>query len=99
MTKRTKALSISKKVKDEVFERDKWCIICGSPGLPNSHYIKRSHGGLGISENIVTMCIECHYNFDHTPKRKEMLPIVKAYLDKLYPDFSDEQRVYKKGQD
>ena len=61
-SKRAKACDISKKVKDRVWERDGGrCIICGSPyAMPNSHYIRRSQGGLGIEENIVTMCLCCH---------------------------------------
>ena len=60
-SKRAKACDISKKVKDIVWERDGHrCIICGSyQAMPNSHYIRRSQGGLGIPENIVTMCSRC----------------------------------------
>lgn len=94
---RTKALSISPKVKKTVFERDGFCILCGSPnGLPEAHYISRSRGGLGIEQNIVTLCRPCHHRLDLTTERKELLAYVKEYLDQKYPDFSDEKRVYKK---
>ena len=64
--RRTKATDISPKVKAIVWERDnKCCIICGKLGSPNSHYISRAKGGLGIEQNIVTMCIHCHNAYDN----------------------------------
>ena len=65
-SERTKACDISQKVKFAVWMRDgERCIICGSHrAMPNSHYIKRSQGGLGIEENITTMCLKCHDAFD-----------------------------------
>lgn len=97
-SKRTKALSISPKIKKIVFERDgSCCILCGSPnGLPESHYISRAKSGLGIEQNIVTLCRPCHHRLDQTTERKNLLAFVKAYLDQKYPDFPDEKRVYKK---
>lgn len=97
-SKRTKALSITPKVKKTVYERDGGrCVLCGSPhGLPEAHYIPRSRGGLGIPENIVTLCRNCHRELDQTTRRTELLERVKAYLDIWYPDFSDDDRIYKK---
>lgn len=46
----------------------------------NSDFIKRSHLGLGIEENIFTTCPNCYHNFDDTPKREFLLPIDKSYL-------------------
>ena len=59
MHKRTKLLDISKAVKDKVWERDGHrCILCESIfAMPNAHYISRAQGGLGIPENVVTLCI------------------------------------------
>ena len=98
MHKRTKALDIPKSVKDKVWERDNHrCIICGSSqAMPNAHYIPRSKSGLGIPENIVTLCQKCHHEFDNTIRRKELREYIKAYLDIHYPDFSDERRIYNK---
>lgn len=32
--------------------------MCGSSyAMPNAHYIARAQGGLGIEENIVTLCL------------------------------------------
>lgn len=97
-SERTKALSISSKVKRIVYERDMGCcILCGSPqGLPEGHYIPRSKGGLGIPENIVTLCRECHRRLDQTIERRVLLERVKAHLDLWYPGFKDINRIYRK---
>lgn len=98
MNKRTKATSIPFKVKQEVFIRDGGrCIFCGRPGYPEAHYISRTRGGLGIPENIVTACRECHRRMDASEERPQYLKRAKEYLDILYPDFTDEMRIYKKG--
>lgn len=100
--KTTIATSIDKKVKLKVWERDEHkCIFpnCKKTvpwNCANSHYIKRSHLGLGIEENIFTACPECHHDFDDTPKRKDMLPIAKRYLMSKYDNWNEEMLVYKK---
>ena len=98
MNRRTKALDISKKVKMTIWERDRHrCILCGSPSaMPNAHYISRAKGGLGIEQNIVTLCFDCHRRLDQTTERKELLNKVKNYLDRFYPNFTDDMRRYKK---
>ena len=94
---RSKACDIPPKVKLAVYERDKGlCVVCGRQGIPNAHYIPRSLGGLGIEENIVTMCLECHREYDQGHKRREIGEIVMAYLDKHYPGFPDEKRIYNR---
>ncbi|NLE23745.1 MAG: HNH endonuclease [Clostridiaceae bacterium] len=60
MSNRTKATSIPKKVREEVYARDKGCIICSSTSnLTIAHFISRSKSGMGIKENLVTLCILC----------------------------------------
>ena len=97
-SKRTKALDIPKSVKDKVWERDRHsCIVCGSTNaMPNAHFISRAKSGLGIPENIVTLCQKCHHEFDNTTRRKELWEYIKAYLDIHYPGFSDARRIYNK---
>lgn len=93
----TKATDISREVKQAVAERDGGiCIIpgCGCAGTPNAHYIPRSQGGLGIEENIVTLCPACHHDYDHTGMRRHHGQIIKIYLDGFYPGFPDEDRIY-----
>ena len=93
--RRTKALSISPEVKRRVYERDGGnCILCGRRGNPEAHYIPRSQGGLGIEENIVTLCRDCHHRLDATTERAELLGLVAEYLDEHYPNFTDDKRRY-----
>lgn len=102
MKKLTKALAISSKVKEAVRQRDSidgWpcCIYCGSPyALPEAHYLPRSHLGLGIEENILTLCRECHEAYDRSRKREEMKAFFKDYLQSKYPDWNENDLVYKK---
>lgn len=100
-SKRTKELSITKKVKMAVWERDNHrCIFCGCLvpwNLANSHFIKRSHGGKGIEENILTNCEECHKKFDDSPERVEWrLEYAERYLRLKYPNWNIDDLIYKK---
>lgn len=99
-SKRTKALAISKQTKLIVWERDNHkCIFCGHEvplNLANSHFIKRSHGGLGIPENLFCNCLECHNKFDDSVNREWMLPIARNYLMSKYENWSEDNLVYKK---
>lgn len=97
-SKRAKACDIPKSVKDRVWARDgERCIICESRfAMPNSHFIRRSQGGLGIEENIVTMCFTCHQMYDQGVDRRAIEAYTEKYLKSLYPDWSREKLVYKK---
>ena len=65
-TKRAKSTQISTRTKKAVYDRDNGlCVVCGRRGFPDAHYVPRFKGGLGIEENIVTMCRVCHERFDH----------------------------------
>lgn len=100
MHKRTKALDITKKVKDAVWERDgHCCILCGNPqAMPNAHYIARSHSGLGIEQNIVTLCAACHHQYDQTADRQIIKAEIELYLRSQYPGWDEKNLVYRKGQ-
>ncbi len=99
-SKRTKATSITKKTKLIVWERDNLkCIFCNCDvpwNLANSHFIKRSHGGLGIPENIFCACLECHHNFDDTINREWMLPIARKHLMSKYENWNEDNLIYRK---
>ena len=96
-SRRTKALDISPKVKQKVFDRDNGCCVyCGRPGMPNAHFIARSHSGLGIEENILTLCVECHREYDQTINRPKMREYFKDYLKSKYPDWDETKLVYNK---
>lgn len=96
-TKRAAALEITRDVKRIVSARDGYrCIICGALGLPNAHFISRSHGGLGIEENIVTLCYSCHMRFDQSTERESLRRIIAEYLRDHYPGWDPENLVYRK---
>lgn len=97
-SKRTKACDISQKVKRIVWERDgQRCIFCGSHNaMPNAHYISRGCGGLGIEQNVVTACFECHREMDQTTDRGYMLEFTRKHLESHYPNFGDEKRIFHK---
>lgn len=99
-SKRAKALSISKKVKDAVWERDEHrCVYCGSTyAFPEAHVVPRSRGGLGVEENIVTLCRLCHDAFDHgtAEQRHEIGGVCRAYLKSIYHDWDEENLIYRK---
>ena len=96
-TKRSKACDISQKVKSTVYKRDGGlCIFCHRQGAPNAHIIARSHGGLGIEENIVTACTECHNKMDNTSERGRYINFAKAYVMARYPDWTEAAVTYDK---
>lgn len=96
--KRTQALAISKAVKDAVFERDlQRCVWCGSSaGLPEAHFISRAQSGLGIEENVVTLCRPCHDLYDHSGRRQEIRNFLALYLATCYIGWDESKLVYKK---
>jgi len=100
MSERSKKCDIPYKVKRIVWERDDHCcILCGNPqAMPNAHYIPRSHGGLGIEQNIVTLCWRCHNAYDQTDKRAEIKPLIEKYLRACYRNWKEENLYYKKGE-
>lgn len=107
-SKRTKALEIPIEVKKKVAERDSidghpCCIWCGKPAptsnplaFSNAHFVSRGQAGLGIEENILTLCWECHLRFDQSTDREEMKSFFRCYLKSKYPDWDDENLIYKK---
>ena len=92
-SKRTKACEIPQKVKRWVWERDHHCcVLCGRPG----NFIPRSHNGKGIEENIVTLCPECHGDYDNSERRPEIRKALRAYLVAKYPDWDEGKLRYRK---
>lgn len=97
MHKSTKACAIPKSVKMRVLDRDKGlCIICGAQGFPDAHVVPRSALGLGIEENIVTLCRSCHRLYDGV-KRQEYGHIIRDYMRTQYPEWDTIKKTYQKG--
>ena len=98
-SKRALALAITPEVKRIVHERDKGrCVYCGRYGLPEAHFIPRSKGGLGIEENILTLCRQCHDMFDHSRYRQNMREFFRKYLQSKYPEWEEEKLYYRRFQ-
>ena len=99
MHKLTRACQIPMKVKREVFERDGGrCVGCGRWAYVEwacAHLIPRSHGGLGVPQNILTLCPKCHSAFDSGAKRRELKIIYEAYIKSHYDEIG--RVIYKKG--
>lgn len=105
-SRRAKACDITQITKLEVWERDNGrCVVCGNMRnvMPNAHYIPRSKGGLGIPQNIVTLCTEltenkCHRRFDFGSReeREEIGGKIREYLQSKYPDWDEEKLYYRK---
>lgn len=108
MNTRTKSLGITIAVKEEVAERDSFgghpcCLVCGRPAptynrlaFSNAHFISRAQGGLGIEQNILTLCPLCHAQYDSTEERPILRAFFKRYLQEQYPDWDEENLIYKK---
>lgn len=101
-SKRAKACSISRETHDKVFTRDGGCCVyCGRKWpyvFPEAHYISRAKGGLGIPENILTLCRPCHDRYDHGTReeRKEMKEFFRDYLSSIYEDWDESKLIYHK---
>lgn len=97
MHKRTKAVAISPEVRKKVEERDGFCcIFCGKPGRGEAHFINRSQGGLGVEENILTVCRYCHSQMDNGQATKLYRTKAEEYLKSKYPDWDKSKLVYDK---
>ena len=107
-SKRSKATDISMSVKKKVWERDKHrCVLCGNycNVMPNAHFIPRSKGGLGIEENIITLCTEltpnkCHrkYDFGTKEERQQIREQLRNYLKSKYENWNEEDLYYDKNE-
>ena len=98
---RTKATSISPKVRTEVEERDNHkCVFCGSPSARGeAHFIRRSQAGLGIPQNLLTVCRACHRELDEGRNKDAFREKARKYLKSKYPDWNEEDLVYNKWKD
>lgn len=108
----TKMTAIPQRVKAAVAARDSengpaTCIICGAPGAPCCHVVRRSQGGMGVEQNIVTLCGPCHSAFDEGIGLKRLRPLgfetrrdienyITAYLKTHYPGWTPERVTFRK---
>ena len=96
-SKMSKACDISPKVRQEVIERDKCCIVCGRyTCLQVAHYISRARGGLGVPQNLGLMCVDCHSAYDNSHRHKEIKALFEEYLKSHYEDWNEQDLIYRK---
>lgn len=110
-SKQAKAREFGPKARKEIYYRDcASCIFCragyhmdGGTWLAKEikgvmHYIPRSQGGLGIPQNGAVGCQYHHEMMDNGNRgcREEMRGIFRRYLEKHYPEWSEEELVYSK---
>ena len=92
---------IPKWVKTHVWLRDgERCVVCKCHvpiEAACSHVVRRSQGGMGIPENIVCHCSDCHRMYDnhHEWTRKT----TREYIEKLYPGWTAEGVTYHRYKD
>ena len=97
MHKRTKACGIGEKTKRIVYKRDDGlCIFCCRYGKPEDHVIPRSQGGLGVPQNIITVCRECHDKLDNSTSIEKMLKEAIIYLKGFYPGWNEKDVIFEK---
>ena len=107
MRKDTKARDFDRKTKMAIAERDSiegWpcCVYCGAAApaqlaWSNAHYLARSQMGMGIPENGLTLCPECHRRYDQSAARAEMRVYFQEYLQSYYPYWNEYDLIYRKG--
>jgi hypothetical protein len=72
--------------------------------------VRRSQGGKGTVQNIVTLCNECHYSLDEGLFLGRLKPLgldsqakvrefVINYLKGFYPNWTEEAMKYKKWEE
>lgn len=111
MKKITRKLDFSQRMRDIIKERDRGCIFCQMnyhleectetyqrSNFQIMHYIPRSRMGLGIDRNGAIGCIFHHMMYDNGNKgrRAEMQELFREYLMSCYPDWNEEDLIYKK---
>lgn len=118
MHQQTKATAIPARIKAAVARRDcsggqiSTCIICGAPGAPVAHVVRRSQGGRGDTErNIVTLCYQCHYSFDEgmfikgrldkigLKSQQDIKHYIYSYMEGQYPGWTPESVKYHKWEE
>lgn len=106
MRKDTKARDFDRKAKLAISERDSidgWpcCVNCGAAApaplaWSNAHFIARSQGGLGVPENGLTLCPECHRRYDQTTDRPVLREFFREYLQSKYAGWDESKLYYRK---
>ena len=96
-SRRSQACAIPPEVREKVEQRDNGlCCFCKRPGRGEAHFISRAQGGLGIEQNIITVCRPCHDRLDNSQSRGLMKRVAEQHLRSCYPDWDPEKLIYHK---
>jgi len=100
-SKRSKATDITPKVRKQVLNRDNFaCIICGSTyNLELAHvFLSRAHMGLGVKENLATLCKKHHMILDSGNKQEQhnIRLAVESYMRSKHGDIDIKSLKYDK---
>lgn len=95
----SRACDISPGVRKAVMQRDGVrCILCGRrQSLQIAHYIARARLGHGIPQNLVTLCAQCHFDYDNGKYHREYKKRIEDYLKVHYPEWDENKLQYTKG--
>ena len=52
---------------------------------------------MGVEENGLTLCPECHRLYDQSLARKRMRKFFQEYLQSKYENWSEDALIYRKG--
>lgn len=89
-------------MKAKVYRRDgQRCIFCGqlvTEADACAHVINRSQGGLGIEENIITVCPDCHRELDNGRMTTLLRETAINYMKTMYEGWNREKVTYRKGE-
>ncbi len=101
MSKRSNACDVKNGIRNHVLDRDNnRCVVCGNTTwLQMAHvFVSRAHGGLGVPQNIATLCVVCHMSLDNGKASEANLvrELVQGYMMRKYPDLEIEKLKYKK---
>lgn len=98
MSERKKNTDISSRSRKEVHERDGIrCVYCGRTDKPIelAHYISRAQGGKGVPQNLLSLCTDCHRRYDGA-ERNDMRDFLRDYLKAHYPDWNEQEQIFRK---
>jgi len=95
-SKRSLATKITIDVRMDVKVRDNGkCTICGTmENIQIHHFVPRSLGGMGITNNLISLC-QFHHKQLHDGNGY-ILEHVKQYMKDLYPNVNNNERKYNK---
>lgn len=98
MSKRSKACDISPKVKKK-YGKEITIVVLYVEVLMQCQMLiilVEHKGGLGIEQNIVTLCMRCHNDYDNGNSRVSTGYKIQWYLKSCYDNWNEKDLIYKR---